>query len=61
LQQQIWCYISKQCEFWPRFGVKVPILDTARLKLCHGLTPISHQMLFEHPNNIQGRYVHDMK
>jgi hypothetical protein len=26
--------------------------DTGQLKMCHGFTPMSHQMLLGHPNTI---------
>jgi hypothetical protein len=59
-QQNICYHTSKQCEFWPRFAVKVPNFCTAQLKICHGLTPMGHGMLLGHPNIIQRRCMDDM-
>jgi hypothetical protein len=62
-QQQI-CYdTSKYCAFWFWFDDnKVPISDTAKLKICHGVTPMTHEKhLWGHPINIHWGYMDDME
>jgi hypothetical protein len=36
-------------------------VSAAGLKKWHGLTPVGHQMLLNHPNTINWKYVRDMK
>jgi hypothetical protein len=55
-------HTSKHCAFLIRFDDKVPISDTAKLKTCHGLTPMSHEKhLWGHPINIHWRYMDEME